>query len=330
MSRWLSAIALFVLLYASQLHASCGSASCPLDTNALNQPRKGELTLDLSLQYIDQDQARIGRRDATVGEVHGPHHDEVRTLNRIATATLGYAPSDRVQLSLAIPYVSRDHNHLASNHTHAGILGEQHNVIPEGWQLRGVGDVVLQSRWNAARGLWLIAGLKLPTGNDDLKNDEGEAAELPVQPGSGTTDGIAGVSYQHAFNMHTPVSGPLGNYALVPWFVTATYQFRGGATHGYRLGAEFQLSAGTVYPLTRRLDALAQLNTRIRKRDEIEDEPEEEPFTGGTYVYASPGLRFSFGRTGVYALVQFPIYERVNSLQLVSKQNYVIGLQTRF
>ncbi|PYQ30039.1 MAG: hypothetical protein DMF56_09950 [Acidobacteria bacterium] len=84
MSRWLSAIALFVLLYASQLHASCGSASCPLDTNALNQPRKGEITFELSQQYIDQDQARIGRRDATVGEVHGPHHDEVRTLNRIA------------------------------------------------------------------------------------------------------------------------------------------------------------------------------------------------------------------------------------------------------
>jgi hypothetical protein len=327
MSRWLIAI---VLLFAPQLHASCGSASCPLDTNALNQPHKGEFTLDLSQQYIDQDQARIGTHDATIGEVHGPHHDEVRTLNRIATATLGYAPSDRVQLSLSIPYVSRDHDHLASSHTHAGILGEQHNIIPEAWQLRGVGDVVLQSRWRASRGLWLIAGVKLPTGNDDLKNEEGEAAELPVQPGSGTTDGIAGISFQGAFNAHTPVSGPLGNIALVPWFVTATYQFRGGATRGYRLGDELQLSAGTVYPLTRRLDALAQLNTRIRKRDQIDDEPEEEPFTGGTFVYASPGLRFSLGRTAVYTLVQFPIYERVNRIQLTSKENYVIGVQTRF
>jgi hypothetical protein len=327
MNRWLFAI---VFLFAPQLQASCGSASCPLDTNALNQPRKGEFTLDLSLQYIDQDQARIGTHSASIGEIHGPHHDEVRTLNRIGTATLGYAPSDRVLLTLSIPYVSRDHNHLASNHTHAGILGEQHNVIPEAWQLRGVGDVVLQSRWNTARGLWLIAGVKLPTGSHDLKNDEGEAAELPVQPGSGTTDGIAGVSFQRSFDMHTPVRGPLGNYALVPWFVTATYQFRGGATDGYRLGDEFQLSAGTVYPLTHRLELLAQLNTRIRKRDEIEDEPEEEPFTGGTYVYASPGLRFSLGRTAVYTLVQFPIYERVNKIQLTSKQNYVIGLQTRF
>jgi hypothetical protein len=318
MSRWLSAIALAVLLFTSQLHASCGSASCPLDTNALNQPHKGELTFDLSQQYIDQDQARAGTHDATIGEVHGPHHDEVRTLNRIATATLGYAPSDRVQLSLSIPYLSRDHDHFESNQT------------PEAWRLRGVGDVVLQSRWNAARGLWLIAGVKLPTGSHDLKNDEGEAAELPVQPGSGTTDGIAGISYQRTFNMHTPVSGPMGNYALVPWFVTATWQFRGGATDGYRLGDEFQLSAGTVYPLTHRLDALAQLNTRIRKRDQIDDEPEEEPFTGGTYVYASPGLRFSLGRTAVYTLVQFPIYERVNKIQLTSKQNYVIGVQTRF
>lgn len=317
MSRWLSAIALVVFLFVPRLHASCGSASCPLDTNALHQLRKGEFTFELSQQYIDQDQARIGTHDAAIGEVHGPHHDEVRTLNRVATATLGYAPSDRVQLTLAIPYLSRDHDHLGEG-------------VPESWQLRGTGDVVLQSRWNAAGGLWLIAGVKLPTGRDDLKNEDGEAAEIPVQPGSGTTDGIAGISYQRAFNMHTPVSGPLGNIALVPWFVTATYQFRGGATRGYRLGDEFQLSAGTVYPLTRRLDALAQLNTRIRQRDRIDDEPDEEPFTGGTFVYASPGLRFSLGRTAVYTLVQFPIYERVNRIQLTSKQNYVIGLQTRF
>ncbi|HJQ35909.1 MAG TPA: hypothetical protein VKB93_02090 [Thermoanaerobaculia bacterium] len=336
MIRRLFTLLSFLVISASA-RASCGSSSCPLDTNALNQPMKGQFTIDLSLQSIDQDQPRIGTHGAHVGEIHGPHHDEVRTMNRIATALLGYGVSDRMQLSVAIPYVSREHNHLASNHVHSGELREDHNVIPESWDLHGLGDVVLQARWKATAGnpqshsgLWLLGGVKLPTGVDDAHNADGEAAEIPVQPGNGTTDGIAGLSYQSGFSARSLASGTLGNYVLVPWFVSATYQFRGGAAHGYRLGNELQLSGGGVYRLTSRFDALAQLNARIRQRDRIDGEPEEEAFTGSTFVYASPGLRFSLARAAVYALVQLPLYQRVNALQLTSKTNYVFGLQTRF
>ena len=325
------------LAFPAAVRASCGSSSCPLDTNALNQPLDGQFTLDLSLQSIDQDRPFIGTRGGHVGEIEGPHHDEVRTMNRVATALIGYGLSNRLQLSLAVPYVSREHNHLASSHAHAGELREEHNVIPEAWDLRGVGDIVLQARWKAMSGnpqthagLWLIGGVKLPTGADDERNDEGEVAEVPVQPGSGTTDGIVGVSYQNGFSARSLATGALGNYVLVPWFVSATYQFRGGAARGYRLGNELQLSGGGVYRLTSRFDALAQLNARIRGRDRIDDEPEEEAFTGGTFVYASPGVRFSLSRAAVYALVQIPLYQRVNALQLTSRANYLIGVQTRF
>jgi hypothetical protein len=323
-------ILLSCILISASAYASCGSSSCPLDTNALNQPLKGQFTIDLSLQSLDQDQPRIGTHSAHVGEIHGPHHDEVETMNRIATALLGYGVSDRMQLSLAIPYVSRKHNHLASNHVHTGRLRDDHNVIPESWDLHGLGDVVLQARWKAISHLWLIGGVKLPTGVDDARNDDGEAAEIPVQPGSGTTDGIAGVSYQSGFSARSLASGALGNYVLVPWFVSATYQFRGGATRGYRLSNELQLSGGGVYRLTSRFDALAQLNARIRERDRIDAEPEEEAFTGGTFVYGSPGVRFSLAHAAIYALVQIPVYQRVNALQLTSKTNYVFGVQTRF
>ena len=84
MSRRLSVAALCFIFLAAPLRASCGSSSCPLDLNVLNQPLKDHFTLDLSLQYIDQDQPRIGRHDAHVGEIPGEHHDEVRTINRIA------------------------------------------------------------------------------------------------------------------------------------------------------------------------------------------------------------------------------------------------------
>ena len=299
---------------ALPLRASCGSASCPLDPRALSPPDRGGFTLDLTFEYIDQDQPRIGTRDARVGEIPSGHHDEVRTTNRIATALLAYAPSDRVQLSLAVPFVSRDHFHLASTHEHAGGVASDHNVLPESWDIHGLGDVTLEARAALGRGTWLIGGIKAPTGDTGLTNGEREAAELPVQPGTGTWDGIVGLSWQSAR----------------PWFATARYQFRTGDVDGYRVGNELQLNGGGVLPLARHVEALLQVNTRWRGKDRSA-EPEEADFTGGTYVFASPGLRVTAGGRGaLYALVQIPVYQRVNAIQLTSHRNFVLGVQTRF
>ena len=327
-------IAIVVFLSTTvPLRAGCGSASCPLDTNALNRLAAGTWTLDLSLQYIDQDQLRIGSRKANAGEMHGPHHDEVRTVNRIATALLSYAPAPRLDLSASMPYVSRAHDHLASSHEHHSRgIAPQHNTVPESWSLDGIGDVVLQARYAIAdfdtatrSGLWLIGGVKLPTGKHDERNEEGEIAELPVQPGSGSTDAIVGLSYQG-----NVVRNSGGMFANVPYFVSAIYQMRTGGTDGYRLGNQLELNAGGAYPL-RSVDLLLQMNARVRAKDDIGDEPEEEPFTGGSFVYVSPGLRVPVGaRAAAYALVQIPVYQDVNAIQLTSDVNYVLGIQTRF
>jgi hypothetical protein len=319
-------IAALLALASLPAHAGCGSSSCPIDTHALNRPSQGGFTFDFSVQYINQDQPRIGTHDAEVGEVSGAHHDEVRTLNRIATALVAYAPSDRLELSLSVPFISREHHHLASSHEHAGGPAAEHNNVPESWDLRGLGDVVLQARTAVGRNFHVLGGVKLPTGADDRVNDEGEPGELPIQAGSGTTDGIVGLSYEGGLLRRSGVSGPMGNVALVPYFVTATYQIRGGESHGYRMGNELQVNAGGAYPVRGKLEALLQLNSRFRARDSGHD----AEFTGGTFVYATPGLRWSAGGGALYALVQLPVYQDVNAIQLTSKANYVVGVQTRF
>ncbi len=263
-------IAALLALAGVPAHAGCGSSSCPIDTHALNRPSRGGFTFDFSVQYINQDQPRIGTHDAEVGEVSGAHHDEVRTLNRIATALVSYAPSDRLELSLSVPFISREHHHLASSHGHARGPAAEHNNVPESWDLRGLGDIVLQARAAMGRtNFHVLGGVKLPTGADDRVNGEGEPGELPIQAGSGTTDGIVGLSYERP--------------AAVPYFVAATYQFRGGESHGYRLGNELQVNAGGAYPVRGNLEALLQLNSRFRARDSGHD----AEFTGGTFVYAA-------------------------------------------
>jgi hypothetical protein len=319
-------LVLFFFMAAPPLTAGCGSSSCPLDLNALNLPAARRFSLDLSLQYIDQDQPRAGTRDVEVGAITA-HHDEVRTINRITTAALTWAASDRLHVTATLPFVSRAHEHLASSHSHAGGIATQHNIVPESWDIRGIGDLSIVARAEVVHRLWAIGGVSLPTGAHDVRNGDGEVGELPIQPGGGTTDAIAGLGWNGGAVRRSAVQGELGNFAVVPYFFSATYRYRTGT--GDRLGNELQVNAGTAYPLTHSLEALVQLNGRMRARDRMSD-PEEVALSGGRSLYVSPGVRYSHRGGALYAIAQFPLYQRVNAIQLTSTVNYVLGVQTRF
>lgn len=308
--RSAAAIAALLLFFPNFASASCGSASCPLDLNSLNVPREGGFTLDLSFEYIDQHELR-GHSDFV------PDHEEVRTINRTATLLLRYAPAEWLQLSVSTPYIARSHEHL-------------HDDELERWQLDGTGDVQLQARGRVLPHLWLIGGVKLPAGADDKRNDEGERAEVTIQPGSGSTDLIVGAAYEGGTRRATHIEGSMGNVALIPWFGSVTYRRNGRGALDHRVGNELQLNAGTAYPLRKNLELLLQANARRRGRDTSPDDPQDAFFTGGTFAYASPGLRYSAGRGAIYALVQLPFYQRVNGIQLTAKRNWIGGMQLRF
>jgi hypothetical protein len=307
--RAFAVMAVLILLPLSA-RASCGSASCPLDLNALNAPPQGGFSLDLSFEYIDQDRVR-GHSEFV------PEHSELRTINRSATLLLRYAPSDRLQLSVSAPYLARTHQHL-------------HDAEAERWQLDGVGDVQLQARGRITPHLWLIGGVKLPTGGDDDRNAEGERAEVTIQPGSGSTDVVVGMAFESGTTRRPHVQGSMGNVARIPYFGSITYRRNGRGALDHRVGNEWQLNGGTAYPLTQRLEALLQANVRRRARDVSPDDPQDAVFTGGTYAFVSPGLRFNTARGALYALVQLPVYQHVNGIQLVARRNWIGGVQTRF
>lgn len=320
------ALLLFSLLAAGGAEASCGSSSCPLDLHALQGVEMGKFSLDLSLQYIDQDQPRIGSRRASVGELPSDH-DEVRTINRLTSLQLGYNVSTRLQLSASLAYVSRSHDHI-----------ESETREPESWNFHDPGDAVIQGRYrlfiadNAAHSsLWITAGAKLPTGTRHESGSSGEDAEVTITPGSGSTDAIVGLTWQSGLLRETALAGPMGNTTLVPFFVSTTYRRNGRGTHEYRRGNELQISAGSEYPISERFHILGQLNARSTSKDDVGETEEDRDFTGARYLFASPGVRFVAGDgVSLYALVQLPVYQHVNGLQLTSRANYVVGIHRSF
>src|SRR5258708_18891865 len=135
-TRVLVSLLLSFLCAASAL-ASCGSSSCPLDLHALGLADNSRLVLDLSFQYIDQDHLRRQRGTFEI------EHDELRTINRITTFQLSGRVTDRLQLSLTTPYVSRTHEHVE----HAsGDFDE--------WRFGTLGGAAVQARYHVSQSIW--------------------------------------------------------------------------------------------------------------------------------------------------------------------------------
>ncbi|HEU5249951.1 MAG TPA: hypothetical protein VFW15_08185, partial [Thermoanaerobaculia bacterium] len=69
----------------------------------------------------------------------------------------------------------------------------------------------------------------------------------------------------------------------------------------------------------------------FRGKDDVGRTDEDPDHTGRTSVYLSPGVRVGLpGVLAAYWIVQVPVYQRVNGIQLASKYNLLGGVQARF
>ena len=100
--------AVALLVAPLTLQASCGCASCPIDTHTAEASQKGWMRLDYPYEYSDQDRPRIGRHSADVGEIAG-HHDEISALNQVQRLGLEGGITDRLSLGVSLPIVHREH-----------------------------------------------------------------------------------------------------------------------------------------------------------------------------------------------------------------------------
>lgn len=321
---FLVSIFLAVVLAPGWARASCGSASCPAETAAWDERKAGEVTLSYDFEYADQDEHRIGTRGASFGEIRG-HHDEEFTVNRTHRAAISVTFTDRLSADLSAPLVSRSHAHVHHHH------GED---ILESWDFEGLGDLRLLTRflfWKPENprnpALSVLLGGEFPTGDSDEANEGGDIAELGIQPGSNSYDLLLGLSSRQVFK--APMAK--GGYGTLPFFVSLLGQLNGAGTDDYRLGDTLQVSAGTSYPLLPKVGLMGQVNFLLKDRDDKGRTSEEIQKTGGEFLYLSPGLEFRpTDNWRVYMLAQIPVYQRVNSIQVVSDYNLLFGAAWRF
>ena len=305
---------LAMALLPSLAFASCGSAFCTVDTNWTAQSALVEAgsSFDLRYEYIDQTQLFSGTDRIAVGQMPR-HHDEVSTLNLNLVATYSRNFGDGWGLTLIAPVGQRDHVHL---HNHEG---EQER---EEWKFTELGDVRAVGRYQfAAVGdplnpstSGLTLGLKLPTGRISVTNADGEPAERSLQPGTGTTDLIAGYFYHQKLGASD-----------ASWFAQVQYQHALNSHSGFRPGAQFGADLGFRRGFGDKLGLLIQLNL-VHKRADSGSEAEPSD-SGSQYIFVSPGLSYAVSENlQVYGFFQRPLYRHVTGVQLTADRGFVIGL----
>jgi hypothetical protein len=314
MQRRLAA-AIIALAWPMAADAGCGSAFCTVNTDWAIQ---GEWTepggkIDLRYEFIDQDQPRAGAEKVAVGQVP-QQHDEVRTINRNWIGQFDYNFDAHWGVIASLPLISRDHQHIHNHHD---------EKLPEEWHFTQIGDARVLGRYQfalhseAPSAVGFSLGVKLPTGKFDVTNDEGEEAERTLQPGSGTTDLLAGMFCNR-------VLGQLGSV-----FVQARFESATNSRDEFRPGDRAFFDLGYRYPLTSRLALQVQLNAVLKERDRGNNaEPED---SGGKYLFLTPGVSYNVTRSiQVYGFVQLPLYQYVNGVQLTADWAALAGASWRF
>ena len=299
--------------------ASCGSATCPLETHSYL--REGWLQMGFIYEYVHQDRIYLRSSPSFVGAVPQVHN-EVQTVNQREILQLQYGMLDILTLAVDLPLIHREHSH---------IIRDAGGDALESWNFSGLGDVVvtgqlalLLPRSTYAPFLSFVVGAKLPSGMTNAKNAEGEEAEVSIQPGSGSLDGILGINYRQVLASVPMISGEYTELALT---ASLTHQMNGKGKKNWRFGNTTIASIGSSYQVNSYASLLFQVNGKFQGFADVGSTGDPGENTGGTWIYASPGFGLRLTETfAATAFVQIPLYQNVHGLQQTSNLNMQIGL----
>jgi len=320
---------LFLLNFGSSVEAACGGANCSLLSGSQDGVLgKNKFVLDVSFRYIVSDNPHFGSNsvnealvpkvDFTARALELEHHRELKTENKLAQFDASYGVTDKLTLSMNMPFFNdRFHEH-DDEITPATPVGIFSNLDGES----GFGDLTLSAKYS----LWQTTkhqfvggfGVKFPTGVYRAIDSSGEINEPTLMPGTGSFDVI--------------LSG-LYNYLFIPnkftFFTSVSHKFTTRNPLEYLFGDTTLIDVGMSYVVTEKISVSGQINTRISQRDQYIHL--DVPSTGGEFILFTPGARLALtDAMSVYSHVQIPIHQRVNEANLVSDYGLMVGISYGF
>jgi hypothetical protein len=220
------------------------------------------------------------------------------TYNLRSALAVAWSPVSRLTIGTFVPWMTTWLVHDGKTQT-----------------INGLGDMELSARVLVVRDrkfaahhlFWLNGGLKFPTG-PRINDDQGYPYSDDDQPGSGSWDPFAGLTYAWFSGDKWSAWG------------SASYRYTTPGWHGYRRGSVLGWTTAAQLQPWHWMAFTAGLNGRWEQADLLSN-GNAAPDTGGVIVSVAPGVLVS-PRTDVLLrlLVDVPVAQELNGKQHVGPQ----------
>lgn len=186
----------------------------------------------------------------------------------------------------------------------------------------GLGDIALLGRYtflkteapNTSTVMAGVAGVKFATGRTNTKTSDGvNYLDSHLQPGTGSTDYLLGLSYSYSLSRFSLSANLLGTITTEGKFGATKHQF--GNALNYDATAKYRVVPGAFSPTKPQLFAALGVNGEVRGREK--EDGATVPDSGGNTVYLSPGTQLVLAPHWIAELsYQHAIYHNLYGAQL--------------
>jgi hypothetical protein len=133
-----------------------------------------------------------------------------------------------------------------------------------------------------------LAGVKFATGSTNAKTADGMGyLDGHMQPGTGSTDYLLGVSFSHSLDRFSIAANLLGTLTGKGKFGNMSHQF--GNALNYDLSGKYRVAPEAFQPQKPQYFLSLGINGEIRDREKVEDVTVDD--SGGNVVYLTPGAQ---------------------------------------
>ncbi len=243
-------------------------------------------------------------------ETFGSNDQEIDSMASMQSAVLNLAwgVTDATQLSISLPYIKL--NDMKMSHNDLGV-----GVVHHHGDIAGTGDMAVLMQHNFEQ-FALQAGIKLKTGDTDLKDSEGNVLEANHQPGSAATDFMLGVVYSHPT-------------ATLDYDFNILYIHAGDGNDGHNRGNTIRWNAAASFSNNAAWSHSLELNAEYQRPQQ--DMGVENENSGGHVVFLSPGTRFIFAdKKSLYISVGIPLVQSLHGIQHETSWRLISGMSVSF
>ncbi len=200
----------------------------------------------------------------------------------------------------------------------------------------GLGDAALLGRYTFLKRettdtttiMAAVAGVKFATGSTNAKTADGMMfLDSHMQPGTGSTDYLLGLSYSHSLSRFSASANLLGTITTEGKFGPTKHQF--GNALNYDATAKYRVAPEAFSPLKPQWFVALGLNGEVRGREKEDGVTVID--SGGNTLYLSPGIQLVLVPHWVVEFsYQHAIYHNLYGTQLGETYKVVSGVTYLF